>query len=437
MFLIHITTIFASTDYWLRTNKDMIVIFDNDICNIPNSIKIKRQTFVVNDGNIENCSNQLFISPIWQTDGVEIAIANQIILYDYDVIEINKVMALLDSYEILDVDSHKFEFGIYYDITIKCLSYEDILDICQTIKKANVCNIVEPHYITFDKSLIEPWYSNPYYSNQWGLNNSLYAHNDINAPEAWHNSIGTNTVIAVNDDGVDLDHYDLVDNLLFGYDFTDGVKNGINGGYGQINDSTCVDNHGTLCSGIIVAMHNSIGLIGVSHDAKLLPARIMYSMDPTNPSVHIGSSIWKRNAFLIETMLGVDVTSNSWSTAKSTIIDTTMYSSITHGRNGKGCVNVCASGNENNSVLSYPASSPYTIAVGAIDKYGNRASFSNYGNGLDVVAPGVNIFTTDVNDQYDNPNGTSMACPFVAAVAALMLSVNPDLTWQEVRSIIR
>ena len=148
----------------------------------------------------------------------------------------------------------------------------------------------------------------------------------------------------------------------------------------------------------------------------------------------------------------------SFSCIRTNALDTSMYNAINFGRNGKGCVLVAGTGNKGKYIW-YPATSPYVIAVGAIVHNGERANFSCYGNELSVVAPGLGIPTTDLQGDYglnyitnvpnDSAytdytnrdytgkfNGTSSACPHVAGVAALMLSVNPNLTQQEVRDII-
>ena len=106
------------------------------------------------------------------------------------------------------------------------------------------------------------------------------------------------------------------------------------------------------------------------------------------------------------------------------------------GRDVKGTVVVFASGNDNKSV-SFPAKLlPGILTVGSINKYGYKSNFSSYGDELDVVAPGENIFTTTLNSRTDFESGTSMAAPHVSGVAALVLSVNPCLTAEQVNDII-
>lgn len=116
----------------------------------------------------------------------------------------------------------------------------------------------------------------------------------------------------------------------------------------------------------------------------------------------------------------------------------TLYGSW--GRNNKGTIIVFSSGNDNSSVL-FPANCAEEIlVVGATDRNGQRASFSNYGPELDVMAPGIAIrtlgFTETSTFGYTDFTGTSASCPQVAAIAALILSVNPNLTNIEVNDII-
>jgi len=162
------------------------------------------------------------------------------------------------------------------------------------------------------------------------------------------------------------------------------------------------------------------------------------------------------NGFNVAWMHGASVISNSWGgVPQSQILEEAIMNALTNGRQGKGCVVVFASGNNNSSYVSYPASSiSDIIAVGAMSPDGQRKSpftvdgethwGSNYGSALDIVAPGVKIPTTDLigyngyssNDYFLEFNGTSSACPHVAAVAALLISEAPDLTQQQVSSSI-
>lgn len=129
----------------------------------------------------------------------------------------------------------------------------------------------------------------------------------------------------------------------------------------------------------------------------------------------------------------MDIISNSWSSSvRFQVIDEAIENAISRGRNGKGCIVVFATGNENTGV-AYPANAnPNILSVGSITSGGKRSNFSNYGNSLDVVAPGTHILSTLPNNRTGYNSGTSMACPHVAGIAALVLSVNPNLTGKEV-----
>jgi subtilisin family serine protease len=161
---------------------------------------------------------------------------------------------------------------------------------------------------------------------------------------------------------------------------------------------------------------------------------------------------------------GADILSNSWhSSAPSTAITDAIHRAHILGRNGKGCVIAFSSSDDYTSPVAYPGSLPDVIAVGASYSYDVRCSFSNYGDNLDVVAPGDTtgsgqaLWSTDITgldflfggfnkilgtECWDNGNyhryftGTSAACPLVSGLAGLVLSQNADLTAIEVQAII-
>ena len=263
-------------------------------------------------------------------------------------------------------------------------------------------------------------FSNQYYEEQWSLNNPVYPQHDINAEAAWKMSSGEGVTIAVLDAGVDLDHPDLKDNMLAGYDAT---GNGGNGddiyGYG----------HGTRCAGILAACDNSIGIKGIAYKAKIYPIRM-------------GGAVLDDQQLtraIINATSNADVFNCSINTGSpSAMVTNAINTALSNGRNGKGCVIVFSTGNDEAKQLSYPAGcSKYILNVGASNALGHRWTKSNYGDEIDLVAPGDGIFTTDVGGGYYPEFGaTSAAAPHVAGVAALMLSVNPELTAKEVHDMI-
>ena len=121
----------------------------------------------------------------------------------------------------------------------------------------------------------------------------------------------------------------------------------------------------------------------------------------------------------------------------SSILEDAITTAITSGRNGKGMIVVFAAGNYNSSTVDYPANFYSDIlVVGSINSADKRSSSSSYGTCVDVVAPGNQIWSTLQQNQTGYMSGTSMAAPHVAGLAALILSINPELTGKEVVNII-
>ncbi|MFW9996967.1 MAG: S8 family serine peptidase [Candidatus Odinarchaeota archaeon] len=228
------------------------------------------------------------------------------------------------------------------------------------------------------------------------------------------NYAGQGVKVAVIDTGIDYTHSDLNDNYQGGYDFVNG-------------DSDPMDDHGhgTHCAGIIAAEDNGAGVIGVAPQAQLYGVKVLNSAGSGTYSDIISGIDWARNN-------GMDVISMSLGGSSGT---SALESALINANNA-GIVIAAASGNDYSGSISYPARYASTIAVGATDSSDTRASFSNYGNELDVTAPGVNIYSTVAGGGYQTMSGTSMATPMVSGVVALMLSKDPTLTPAEVRSIL-
>lgn len=142
---------------------------------------------------------------------------------------------------------------------------------------------------------------------------------------------------------------------------------------------------------------------------------------------------------------GASIINNSWGdqggqyyeNMHSSILEDAINTAIKSGRNGKGMVVVFASGNKNKTAADYPGNcNPEILVVDSVNSSGKRSSFSSYGSSLDVLAPGENILSTLPDNKTGYMNGTSMAAPHAAGLAALILSINPDLTGKQVVNII-
>jgi subtilisin family serine protease len=290
--------------------------------------------------------------------------------------------------------------------------------------------------------------NDPRFNRQWALQNngSSLQYNgtpneDMQVTEAWNYTQGNSDIkVAILDEGVDLDHPDLVANLLPGFD-----------GFGQTaGDAQNDDAHGTACAGIVAAVaNNNLGVAGVAPNCKIIPVRIAYSSGGywvTSSSTIANCINWAWNQG------GADVLSNSWGGgSSSSLISSAIANSVNNGRGGLGAPVLFASGNSNNNVVSYPASLNDVIAVAATSMCGERKNpescdgefwwGANYGSAIDIGAPGVKIPTTDIaggdgyngGDYTNTFNGTSSACPNAAGVMALILSADPSLNADQAR----
>jgi subtilisin family serine protease len=309
----------------------------------------------------------------------------------------------------------------------------------------------------------------PYFENQWALeNNGTPIHfdgvdgADMSVVEAWTISTGNPAIkVAVLDSGTDTNHVDLVGNLLPGYDATGG------GSLGYPNLTYDNDAHGTCTAGIVGAMgNNGIGTAGVAYSCKVIPVKIFYYVPFGGDVVPFTSTEAGTNGIIWAVNTAkADILSNSWGLRASDIIllglDTVMSNliiseNIHNGREGKGTPMLFSTGNDYDNYAIWPASNPITIGVGASSMCDEIKSptdcspegwwGSNYGENLDVTAPGVKVLTTDlsgslgyddfVDEDYSMFNGTSAACPNAAGVMALILSVAPDLGFNDARAIL-
>ncbi|WP_457633066.1 S8 family serine peptidase [Oceanithermus desulfurans] len=236
---------------------------------------------------------------------------------------------------------------------------------------------------------------------------------------------GCRPVVGVIDSGVANDHPDLDAHVIFGYDFSDGD-----------NDPypAAGDDHGTFVASIVAAeTNNARGMAGSTNNlAYVMPLKVF----PNGTSATIADAVdWarQRGAHVLNLSLCLLDSSGTACADMTSNPDATIEAALQAAYN-QGVVSLAASGNFNDSFVGYPASSQYTIAVGATDNGDPststppaRASFSNYGSDLDVVAPGVSVIgagipTVSDPEPYLQGDGTSFATPYAAGVAALYIS---------------
>lgn len=243
--------------------------------------------------------------------------------------------------------------------------------------------------------------------------NQEWHYNMIKAPDAWTVTPGSSTVkVAVLDTGCDNTHPNLKN-------FVDmNLAKSFVGG-----DTMDRQSHGTHVSGTIASYGD---VSGVMQTASIIPVKVLGD-DGTGSTYGIQQGILYAasiKADVINMSLGGGGYSQGMDEACQTAVNS-------------GTVVVAASGNSGTGSISYPAKYSSVIAVGAVDQNRTRAYFSQYGTGLEVMAPGVGIYSTVPGGKYDSYDGTSMATPHVAGVVGLIRSANKNLTAVEVREILK
>lgn len=245
----------------------------------------------------------------------------------------------------------------------------------------------------------------PFYTSQW-------YHNKIRTPEAWDKTKGSeNITVAVIDGGIDLNHPDLTNQIDVAYD-------AIYDSYNTVPE----DDHGTHVAGIIASsMNNGIGVAGVSPNTRIMVINIFDESGYAYTSDLIDAIYFaiSKGANIINMSLG----SYQYSSFENDAIQDAYNS---------GLLIVAAAGNESTYEPSYPASYDNVISVSSTDQDDSDSSFSNYGQYIDIAAPGSNIYSTVTKDTYNWMSGTSMATPVVAGVAALVWASEPSLTNEQV-----
>lgn len=285
------------------------------------------------------------------------------------------------------------------------------------------------------------------FSTQWALHNTGQTGGsndaDIDAPEAWDLHTGNDVIIAVIDTGVDYNHSDLAGNIWTNTgevpgngrdDDGNGYVDDVRGWDFANNDNNPMDdhNHGTHVAGIIAAKgNNANGIVGVNWSARIMPLKFMTATGQ-------GSTFAAIQAIEYAVANGARVSNNSWGGPG---FSRALYDAI-RAANTAGHVFVAAAGNanlNNDTRPEYPASFNLAniISVAATDSNDRRASFSNYGaRTVDLGAPGVSILSTIRGNNYRTFSGTSMASPFVAGVAGLMLAGRPGLSVAGLKSAL-
>ncbi len=337
------------------------------------------------------------------------------------------------------------------------LSHNNLKDFITTNQPNNSIEYIEPNYIY--QVAIEP--NDPFYTQQIYLSS-------ISAPQAWNYSTGNNSVIiAVIDSGVDIDHPDLKNNTWYNLNEipNNNVDDDNNGyiddyrGWDFITDTSDPKpkfgtsysflgmNHGTIIAGVAAAQgNNSQGVSGTVWNAKIMPLRVLGSEGSGNTldvAKAIDYAVANRAEIINLSFVGE---------GKSTTLEQAIGRAYT-----AGVLIMAAAGNEVDQGVDttkdpkYPVchdggfGNNWIIGVASVDNSDKLASFSNYGKCIDIITPGVSIFSTlfqhettpKFHRQYGGYwSGTSVSAPQVAGIAALVKSLKPKLTLKEVVNLL-
>jgi serine protease len=301
--------------------------------------------------------------------------------------------------------------------------------------------------------------NDPLFPKQWDM---FEPAGSVNAQNAWSTTLGQGATVAVLDTGVTL-HPDLVPNLLQGYNFVSDTTPGNGGGRGPgaIDPGDACPSagsnsswHGTHVTGTIAAVgNNGIGVTGVAPQAKVLPVRVLGQCGGQTSDI-VDGMVWAAGGAVNGVPTNTTpVKAMNMSLGSENPCLNTFHDAVIQV-NQLGAAVIVAAGNASHNVRdAEPASCPGVIAVGANNRAGGRAYYSNYGAMVAVSAPGGELFldsppdngiistlndgaTTLGNYIYAYDQGTSMATPHVTGTVALMLSVNPNLTPAQIRQIL-
>ncbi|TVQ13198.1 MAG: T9SS C-terminal target domain-containing protein [Bacteroidetes bacterium] len=302
---------------------------------------------------------------------------------------------------------------------VKALMALEMVHFAEPVYRIGLVKPVgKPQFIGEEKNSDKRWTPNdPFYAaNQWHYNNTGQFGGtpgvDIKLPGAWNIQKGNpNILVAIVDDGVQYNHPDLQANIW--------------PGIGPEGTSTVAGNHGTHVAGTVAAVtNNNTGLAGVAGGSGNGDGVRMMSVDLLEGNhglSHLALYTYQANN-------GVSISQNSWGYLtpgfynQSTLDGIDYFNANGGGTAMNGGLVIFAAGNDNSNAAWYPAVYPGAVAVASYDFNGIKSDFSNYGPWIDITGPGTDVASTFEGSNYGFLSGTSMACPHVSGVGALILS---------------
>jgi len=367
-----------------------------------------------NEIEVDSASGRSFVSNL-----INIALKNQ---------QITLKTFLLDLLKKVDTSSYKV---VYADTTINRVQ----LEIKSQDRKGFVAKIrrtLSNHdLLIWDEVL----FGGRFNDSKMNDPNCAWYFTAINAQQAWKISTGNkDVIIAVIDNGFDINHPELRGKEIKPYNVVQRNNN--------VSPST--ENHGTHVAATIVAnSDNNLGLIGIVSQCRYMPIKVADQSGIITNSYVVDGILYaiKNKASVINISLGMAIDSRYVFSElqQENYINTqgkdeeNFWNELFKYADLKNVTCVLAAGNENMLAGFDPFKrSKYTIKVGAFDKNFKKASFSNYGNYVNIYAPGVSIYSAKPNSSFEYLQGTSMASPIVAGVIALIKSTNRGITNEDI-----
>jgi len=370
-----------------------------------------------------------FVSPVFiGAGGLPYIPTRDLLLKRTSQSDVREVEALLTAHGAI-LDRNFSGMDRVYRIQTNLNDGRDVLALANDLAMLDMFEFAESDAIAW----VEPAYipNDPEFSQQWGLNQSN--DHDMDVPEAWDMTMGSeDIVVVVLDSGIEQSHPDI--HQLPGETFTGSSNNG--------NPGNSCDNHGTAVAGCVAAtIDNNQGVVGVAPHCWVRAGKIFNELNLFGFCFGFleFQESWAVSGIMWAADTGARVTNSSWGGGSP-------LSGITNAFNttrAAGVFHVAAAGNDGTSTIGWPANLSSLISVAAMASNGTLASFSTHGSGLFIAAPGASIRTTDRtgSDGYSSGNtttidGTSFAAPYTAGVVALVLSVDPSLTPDEIEVVL-
>jgi serine protease len=408
-----------------------------------------------NDGEYSNHSHGIYSLSIEATSSnAEFAEGRILVLfkentaYQAQGLAVTKNLGRIKALTISDAQIYLANQGIRIAQSLVADRAWQTLQVVSMLNQHPDIEVAEPDWKRY--SLAVPVITDPDFDDQWH-------YGDIKLQQAWQAldsngkaALGSSDVtVAVLDSGIILDHPDLAANIRDGYDFVDDDANATDPGGKDINGSRS-SFHGTHVAGTVAAINNSEGGTGVAPGVKIMPVRVLDVdggfISDIIEGICYAAQLTDSYCNNIPVVPAADVINMSLGSAS----DSTIEKRINDAAMNKGVIVIAAAGNSSTSNPFYPAAYERVISVSATNRNTELASYSNYGTTIDIAAPGGDssedpgVLSTVADDSgaitiptYGRLQGTSMASPHVAGVAALMKTAMPALTHDVFRTMLQ